>query len=108
MTFADATPKLLQKVAEESAGIKLTVKAEDIKALADPLKLVEACNVKGGPAPAKLKERCASVKNRCFCTKSNISKMDKELEEAENKLESIVQSYLTAKKRENTRFKNST
>jgi hypothetical protein len=41
-------------------------------------------------------------------TKSNISKMDKELEEAENKLESIVQSYLPAEKRENVTFKNST
>jgi len=41
-------------------------------------------------------------------TKSVISKADKELEEAENKLDSIVQQYLPADKRLSGRFKNST
>jgi argininosuccinate lyase len=98
MTFADATPKLLAKAAEELAGIKLLVKAEDIKALADPLKLVEACSVKGGPAPAEVKRALCEREKLVLFTKSNISKMDKELGEAENQLENTIQSYLPAEK----------
>ena len=93
MTFADATPKMLSKAAEESTGTKLIVKAEDIKALADPLKIVEACNVKGGPAPAEVKRALREREKQILLTKSIISKMDKELGEAENQLETTIQTY---------------
>jgi argininosuccinate lyase len=107
LTFADATPKMLQKAAQESTGIKLAVTAEDIAALADPLKLVEACNVKGGPAPVEVKRMLGMREKQVLCTKSNISKMDKELEEAENKLDTAVQQF-ASKPRENGTFKNYT
>lgn len=107
LTFADATPKMLQKAAQESTGIKLAVTAEDIAALADPLKLVEACNVKGGPAPVEVKRMLGMREKLVLCTKSNISKMDKELEEAENKLDTAVQQF-ASKPRENGTFKNYT
>ena len=96
LTFADATPKMLQKAAQDSTGIKLAVKDADIKALADPLKLVEACNVKGGPAPVEVKRALCEREKQVLLTKSNISKMDNELEEAEEKLDTTVQQ-LTAK-----------
>jgi argininosuccinate lyase len=105
-TFADATPKMLAKAAEESTGVKLTVKPEDINALADPLKLVEACNVKGGPAPAEVKRALCEREKMVLATKSNISKMDKELEEAENQLETTIKKYVPAKKTPNANFKN--
>lgn len=108
LTFADATPKLLQKVASDVAGIKLAVKDEDITGLINPLKLVETHNVKGGPAPVEVKRALATRQKQLFATKSNISKMDKELEEAENTLDSAVQSYLPVKKPKNTTFKNLT
>jgi len=97
---------MLAKAAEESAGIKLSVKTEDLKALADPLKLVEACNVKGGPAPAEVKRALCEREKQVLVTKSNISKMDKELEEAENKLETTIKKYVPANKSENGTFKN--
>ena len=108
LTFADATPIMLQKAAQDFAGIKLVVKADDLTALADPLKLVEACNVKGGPAPVEVKRALCEREKLVLQTKSNISKMDKELEEAENKLETTVKQYLPVNKRENVSFKNST
>ncbi len=108
LTFADATPKLVQKAAEESTGVKLAFKAEDLKALADPLKLVEVCNVKGGPAPIEVKRALCEREKNVLRTKSNISKMDKELEEAESKLDATVNSYLQTKKSENITFKNNT
>jgi hypothetical protein len=46
------------------------VKAEDLAALADPLKLVEACNVKGGPAPSEVKRAVAAREKQMLATKS--------------------------------------
>jgi hypothetical protein len=98
---------MLQKAAKEVAGIKLTVKAEDLKALADPLALVEACNVKGGPAPTEVKKALDVWKKKWFSTKSDILQMDKKLEEAENNLKNAVQSYFPVNSRENVTLKNS-
>lgn len=108
LTFADVSANLLQKAAEESAGIKLVAKAEDLADLSNPLKLVEACNVKGGPAPEEVKRALAAREKQLLSTKFVISKIDKELEESENKLDSTIQQYLSANKRENGRYKNST
>jgi len=107
LTFADATPRLLQKAAEKVAGIKLLVKAEDICELANPLKLVESHKVKGGPAPVEVKRALAAREKQLLLTKSNISKMDKELEEAENKLDATVKQF-TGNLRKSATFKNLT
>jgi argininosuccinate lyase len=106
LTFADATPAMLQKAAKEAVDIKLKVKAEDLKALADPLALVEACNVKGGPAPTEVKKALDVLKKKWFSTKSDIMQMDKKLEEAENNLKNAVQSYFPVNPRENVKLKN--
>jgi argininosuccinate lyase len=106
LTFADATPEMLATAAEQSTGIKLKVTADELAALADPLKLVEACNVKGGPAPLEVKRAVAAREKQVLATKSVISKMDNELGEAENELDTIVQTYLPDKKRVNGMFKN--
>jgi len=107
LTFAYATPALLQKAAKDTAGIKLTVKAEDLKALANPLALVEACKGKGGPAPVEVKRALAEREKQLTLTRANISKIDKALDEAENKLESVVQTCLSMNSRGNTKLKNS-
>jgi argininosuccinate lyase len=107
LTFKDATPELLQKAAKAVAGIKLKVKAEDLKALAKPLALVEACQVKGGPAPAEVKKALELWKKKVLLTKSNILQTDKVLEEAENKLEKAVQAYFPVSSGANVKLKNS-
>ena len=107
LTFADATPALLQKAAKDVADIKLTVKVEGLKALADPLALVKACQVKGGPAPTEVKKALDAWKKKVLLTKSNILQMDKLLEEAENKLKNAVQAYFPMSSRENVNLKNS-
>jgi argininosuccinate lyase len=107
LTFADATSELLRKAAKDVADIKLTVKAEDLKHLADPLALVEACQVKGGPAPTEVKKALDAWKKKVLLTKSNILQMDKLLEEAENKLEKAAQAYFPMSSRENVNLKNS-
>jgi argininosuccinate lyase len=107
LTFKDATSVLLQKSAKEAANIKLIVKAEDLKALANPLALVEACKVKGGPAPAMVKKALEARKKRLLLTKSNILQMDKELEEAETKLEKAIQANSHVNSSGNVKLKNS-
>ena len=106
LTFADATPAMLQKAAEDAVDIKLTVKAEDLKALADPLALVKACNIKGGPAPTEVKKALDVWKKKWFSTKSDIIQMDKKLEEAETNLKNAVQSYFPVNSSENVKLKN--
>jgi argininosuccinate lyase len=107
-TFADADPKMLQRIAQETADLKLTVKLEDLKSLVDPLKLVESHSVIGGPAPAEVKRALAAREKMLYATKSNISKMDKQLEEAETKLETIINTQLSLNAKGNATFKNST
>ena len=106
LIFVDATPKMLQKAAKDAVGIKLTVKAEDLKALIDPLALVKACKAKGGPAPTEVKKALDVWKKKWFSTKSDIIQMDKKLIEAENNLEKTVQSYFPVNSRENVTLKN--
>jgi argininosuccinate lyase len=106
LTFADASPELLQKAAIEVAGLKLAVKAEDLETLADPLALVEACKVKGGPAPTEVKKVLDVWKKKWFLEKSDISQMDKKLEKAENNLKNTVKSYFSVNSSENAKLEN--
>ena len=55
-TLLDATPELLQKVALESAEVKLTVKKEDLLDCTNPRRIVETYKVQGGPSPVEVKK----------------------------------------------------
>jgi argininosuccinate lyase len=106
-TFLEATPELLQKIAQDAVGIKLIVSAEDISASIDPLKIVETYKVKGGPAPTEVERALTTRKQHMALSKSNVSKMKMKISRAESKLESTVHSYLLSASPENVRFKNS-
>jgi argininosuccinate lyase len=107
LTFLDATPALLQKVAQDAVGIKLVVNAEDMIESFDPLKMVEAYKVKGGPAPVEVKRALTAREKHMALAKSNVSKLKEKLDNAEIKLESTVKSYLDADSSENVSFKKS-
>jgi argininosuccinate lyase len=106
-TFLDATPELLQKVAQDAIGIKLVVNAEDITESFDPFKIVETYKVKGGPAPTEVKRALTARKKHIVLVKSNVSKLKQKLNEAEIKLESTVKSYFDVNSPENVSFKKS-
>jgi len=91
LTFKEATPEFLQKMAKEVANIKLFVNAEEFEKLANPLKLVEACKVKGGPSPVEVKRALAEREKQLILTRDNISKMDRALDDAEKKLDEAGQ-----------------
>jgi argininosuccinate lyase len=106
-TFLNATPELLQKIAQDAAGIKLSVKAEDIADSIDVLKIVESYKATGGPASTEVERALTVRKKRVVLAKANVSKLKQKLDEAEGKLDATVKSYSDADSPENTRFKNS-
>jgi argininosuccinate lyase len=107
LTFLDATPELLGKVAQNAVGIKLIVNAEDIIKSIDPFKMVETYKVKGGPAPGEIERALIARKKYVVLAKSNVSKLKQKLDEAKGELESTVKSHSRSDFAENGRFKKS-
>jgi argininosuccinate lyase len=106
-TFKDATPELLQKVAQDNIGITLSIKAEDIAESVDPKKIVESYKVTGGPAPTEVSRALVARKKSLAEAKSNINKLKQALEDAEKKLDSTTKFISKADSEQNGRFKNS-
>ena len=106
-TLLDATPEMLQKVAEQVAGFKLLVKKEDISEYSNPLKLVETYKVQGGPSAVEVEKSIKTAKKSMVDTKNNIAKLKKNLADAEKKLNAIIESYTALTNSENVRLKNS-
>jgi argininosuccinate lyase len=94
LALSDATPELLQKVAEVSAGLILKVKAEDIQASIDPAKFVESHKVKGGPSPAEAKRMIKNRKQLIVKSKVALKEKEGKLDAAESQLKSVVDGYL--------------
>jgi len=92
-TLSDATPELLQKVALEAGGVKLTVKMEDIVDCTNPRKLVETYKVLGGPSPIEVKRAIKTSRKSMADAKSSIAKLKKNLADAERNLKRVVESY---------------
>jgi argininosuccinate lyase len=106
-TLLDATPELLQKVAHEATGIKLTVKSNDIIECTNPRKLIETYKVQGGPSPEEV-ERTIKARNKTMTqTKVNIDKLQENLANAEKTLNSTVESYILPSSSKSGRLKNS-
>jgi argininosuccinate lyase len=105
-TLLNATPELLQSVAQNASGVKLTVKKEDIVECTNPRKLIESYKVQGGPSPAEV-DRAITSKNKTLTkTKIDIEKLQENLANAEKTLYSIVETYSKSDSSKNGRLKN--
>lgn len=96
LTLFDVTPELLQEVVQDH-DVKLEVDLKEIKKFADPLKLVEAYDVKGGPSPDEVERMIMTRKRRIKKSESNLSARKIELEEARKRLQSVTDSYSSSK-----------
>jgi argininosuccinate lyase len=106
-TLLDATPELLQKVAQETAGIKLKFRKEDIVECTNPRKLIETYKVQGGPSPAEV-ERAITNRNKTLTlTQTGITKLKVNLANAEKALNSTVDKYSLSNSSKNGRLKTS-
>ena len=105
-TLLDATPELLQKVAQEAVGVKLTVKKEDIVECTNPRKLIETYKVQGGPSAVEVEKSIVTSKKTMEEAKTAIVTLKNNLANAQKKLQLTLESY-TSKSAENTKLKNS-
>jgi argininosuccinate lyase len=92
-TLLDATPKMLQKIAQEAAGVKLAVEKEDIAQCTNPHKLIETYKVLGGPSPVEVEKSIIVRKKNVAKAKNDVLKLEKNLADAEGMLDSIAESY---------------
>jgi argininosuccinate lyase len=92
-TLLDTTPQLLQKAAEKSAGVKLTVKIEDIISCTNPRKLVETYKVIGGPSRGEVERSITARKKTMNQTNAAILKMQEQVVDAGKKLDQIIHDY---------------
>src|SRR4030042_5204255 len=92
-TLLDTTPQLLQKAAEKSAGVKLTVKIEDIISCTNPRKLVETYKVIGGPSRGEVERSITARKKTMNQTNAAILKMQEQVVDAGKKLDQIIHNY---------------
>jgi argininosuccinate lyase len=106
-TLQDATPQLLQKTAQETADVKLTVKNEDIVLCTNLRKLIETYKVLGGPSPAEVERTLTQRKKTMIQTKTAITKQIEQLTNAENTLNQTVHDYSLSNSPKNATLKNS-
>jgi len=97
LTFLDATPKLLQKIAEDSAGLKLNVKLEDILESVDPLKIVKSYSVRGGPSPSEVERMLMIRKQHIALSKSDLTSKKRKLSKATSRLQATAKTYSLSK-----------
>jgi argininosuccinate lyase len=107
-TLVDATPELMQKVAQQAVGIELMVKKQDMVECTNPRKIIETYKVQGGPSPVEVERAIKALKKNMISSKNNISKLKQNLANAESILNSIVESYSLSNSPSNVRLKNPT
>ncbi len=106
-TFKDITPELLEKTANDTVGITLNVKADDIADSTGIKKLVASHKVVGGPAPATVRKALTIRKKSMVESKSYMSMLHQKLDVAQKSLEDAAKTISEGQIPNNGRFKNS-
>jgi len=107
LALDDVTPELLQKVTQDSSGISLNINIEDIREATDPLKIVKSYNARGGPSPTEVKRMLKIRKQWMVLARSNLSEKKRKLNEAEDRLQSVVKSYSSSDRASIVKLKSS-
>lgn len=91
--LSDATPELLELISKRVLGTQLKISAEDIHSCIDPLQVVKAHSVKGGPAPEEVR-RALKTRNQTLETWNGwLSKETDRLQNSSDRLRSVVDRY---------------
>jgi argininosuccinate lyase len=99
LTFNDLTPELINKSIKDTLSTVINIHARDLAIIKDPIKLVEAYNVKGGPAPSEVKRAIVIREKQILRVKTDISKLAEKLKEAESRLEHTAKLCFTEKRK---------
>ena len=92
-SLLDATPQLLQKAAQEAAGVKFSVKMEDILSCTNPRKLVESYKVLGGPSPIIVEKALKTSQKNMEKAKLAVAKLKNHVADAKGNLNRVIESY---------------
>ena len=95
LTLSNVTSELIQTVAKDLGVPSLDVKSEDIQQSADPLKFVEAHNVRGGPSPVEVRRMIQARKSETAVSKKWGNDNKSRLAEANENLQTTVKESLT-------------
>ncbi len=90
----------------QTAGVKLSVKKEDIGECTNPRKIVEMYKVQGGPSAVEVEKSITTSKKTMEEAKNDTAKLKKNLADAEKKLNATLEAY-ASEISENTKLKNS-
>jgi hypothetical protein len=104
-TLLDATPELLAKAAQESAGLTLTVKNADIVSCTNPRKLVETYKVQGGPSPTEVRRGLSVRQKGMQQNRKIIAKLAEQQVKAELALKEKVEAYSNSNSQQSVRLK---
>jgi len=96
-TLLDATPQFIEKIGYDSTGLKLVVTAEDILECSNPRKLVESCQVQGGPSSIAVKKELEKKTKTLQLQKERITKIKQNILKKDEQLNSIVRDYSLSK-----------
>jgi argininosuccinate lyase len=96
--LGDTTPELLGKVAFETAGVKLSVKPQDIINCTNLRKLIETYKVQGGPSPIETNKSIKKHNKTVAEFTKTINALNTSLCEAETMLNAAVNDYSAQKK----------
>ena len=92
-TLLDATPQLLQKVAQDAAGVQLSINKDDIVFCTNPRKLVESYKVLGGPSPVMVEKALKTGQKNMENAKLAVAKLKNRVADAQRNLNTVIESY---------------
>jgi argininosuccinate lyase len=91
--LSDATPELLELMSKRVLGTQLKIGAEDIHSCVDPLQVVKAHSVKGGPAPEEVRRALKTRNQTLEAWNGWLSKETDRLQNSSDRLRSLVNRY---------------
>lgn len=92
-SLSDATPQLIESVSKRVLGISLKVGLDDIRSCVDPLKVVEAHKVRGGPSPEEVR-RALKARNQIVAAWTDtLAAENNRLRKTSDELQSLAEQY---------------
>ena len=92
-SLSDATPQLIESLSKRVLGISLKVDLDDIRSCVDPLKVVEAHKVRGGPSPEEIRRALKARSQTAATWTHTLTTESDRLREASDELQSLAEQY---------------
>jgi argininosuccinate lyase len=95
--LSGTTPELLESISKQVVGHPVKVSQKEIRSSINPLQVVEAHGVKGGPSPGEISRALVAREQTVSSQKEKLSKEADRLQKSAALLQSLVEQYLSSK-----------